>query len=102
VTVTDVPRDRPEDRQDQEGRPNTEIGYAAAVAELDTILRELEDDDVDVDVLTARVRRASELVKLCRDRISATKIEVAQIVADLDTGPAPELDGSSSGGGEVW
>jgi len=32
-------------------------GYAAALAELETILSELERTDVDVDVLAARVKR---------------------------------------------
>ena len=35
-----------------------EIGYAAALAELEGILDELDGDEVDVDVLGARVRRA--------------------------------------------
>jgi len=60
------------------------IAYADAIAELDEILAELERDDVDVDHLADRVRRASELVRICRDRISASKLEVEQIVADFD------------------
>ena len=59
------------------------IGYAAALAELETILAEIEDDAVDVDVLATRVRRAAELLRICRDRITAARDEVDQIVADL-------------------
>jgi len=70
---------------------NEPIGYADALAELDSILVEIEDDAVDVDVLAARVRRASELLRVCRDRISAAKVEVTQIVAELD--PEPDGDG---------
>jgi len=66
------------------------IGYADALAELDSILVEIEDDAVDVDVLAARVRRASELLRVCRDRISAAKVEVTQIVAELD--PEPDVE----------
>jgi exodeoxyribonuclease VII small subunit len=40
-------------------------GYAAALDELDKILRELEGSDVDVDHLADRVARASELITLC-------------------------------------
>ncbi|MFZ6003516.1 MAG: exodeoxyribonuclease VII small subunit [Actinomycetota bacterium] len=61
-----------------------EIGYGEALAELEQILDEMEDDSVDVDVLAARVRRAAELLRVCRDRITAARIEVTQIVADLD------------------
>jgi exodeoxyribonuclease VII small subunit len=58
--------------------------YAAAVDELEGILAELEDDRLDVDQLAERVARAAELIRLCRERIRATRLEVEQIVADLD------------------
>jgi len=60
------------------------IGYGEALAELERILDEIEDDAVDVDVLGARVQRAAELLRICRDRITAARMEVTQIVADLD------------------
>ena len=66
--------------------------YAAAVDELEGILAELEDDRLDVDQLAERVARAAQLIRLCRERIRATRLEVEQIVADLD---GPE------GGGEA-
>jgi exodeoxyribonuclease VII small subunit len=66
------------------GTPDSEIGYGEALAELEQILDDIEDDTVDVDVLATKVRRAAELLRVCRDRISAARIEVTQIVADLD------------------
>ena len=66
------------------GTPDSEIGYGDALAELEQILDDIEDDTVDVDVLATKVRRAAELLRVCRDRISAARIEVTQIVADLD------------------
>jgi exodeoxyribonuclease VII small subunit len=59
-------------------------GYAAALAELDGILRELEGSDVDVDHLAERVARASELIQLCRAKISAAQMRIEQVTADLD------------------
>jgi exodeoxyribonuclease VII small subunit len=69
----------------------TALGYAEAVTELEAILVELERDDVDVDVLAPRVHRAAELIRLCRDHIGAARVDVEQIVADLDAlaGPDP-------------
>lgn len=69
-----------------EAAADGELGYAAALGELESILAEIEDDAVDVDVLAARVRRAAELLRICRDRITAAREEVGQIVAEL----APE------------
>lgn len=63
-------------------------GYAAALAELETILSELERSDVDVDVLAAQVKRASELIGFCRDRISAARLHIEQVVADLNDEPS--------------
>lgn len=68
----------------------TEIGYAEALTELESILAEIEDDAVDVDVLAARVKRAAELLRVCRDRITAAKVEVTQIVAELEPDAPPE------------
>ncbi len=65
-------------------------GYAAALAELETILDEIEDDAVDVDVLAARVKRAAELLRVCRDRITAARVEVTQIVAELEPATDPD------------
>jgi len=61
-----------------------EIGYAEALAELEGILDELDGDEVDVDVLGARVRRAAELLRLCRERIAGARFEVEQVVAELE------------------
>jgi exodeoxyribonuclease VII small subunit len=64
-----------------------ELGYADALAELEQILRELEAETVDIDHLGERVRRAATLIRLCRSRIDAARMEIEQVVAELDTGP---------------
>src|SRR5947209_6094369 len=66
-------------------REDEEIGYADAMAELGVILAELDRDDLDVDVLADRVRRASELIKVCRARIARAQSDVDQIVTDLES-----------------
>ena len=65
-------------------KSDDEIGYAEALAELEEILTELERPDVDVDVLAAKVQRASELIKLCRDRIGNARMQVEKVVDGLD------------------
>jgi exodeoxyribonuclease VII small subunit len=60
------------------------LGYGEAMAELDGILDELEGDHLDVDALAERVRRASELIKLCRTRITRAQEDVDRIVSDLE------------------
>ncbi|MFP5321520.1 MAG: exodeoxyribonuclease VII small subunit [Acidimicrobiia bacterium] len=58
-------------------------GYGEAVAELEDILREIEDAEVDVDVLAERVQRAAQLIEWCRERILAAREAVADATADL-------------------
>jgi len=60
-------------------KDDAETGYEEAVSELEEILAELSDDDIDVDHLAERVKRATELVKICRDRIAAARLEVKDI-----------------------
>ncbi len=54
-------------------------GYAEALAELDAILAELEDPQLDVDRLGGQVRRASQLLAFCRNRILGARLEVESI-----------------------
>lgn len=63
-------------------------GYAAALAELETILADLERADVDVDVLAEQVKRAAELITFCRDRITSARVHIEQVVADLGDDPS--------------
>lgn len=58
-------------------------GYAKALEELDSILRELEGSDVDVDRLADRVGRATELIALCRDRIQTARLRIDEVMSDL-------------------
>ena len=61
-----------------------QIGYADALSELQQILGELEAEDIDIDVLAAKVERAAELIRVCRGRINDAELRVKEIVAGLD------------------
>ena len=63
----------------------TSVGYEQAVTELEEILDALSDDDIDVDYLAEQVKRATELVKICRDRIAAARLEVKEIQLPEDS-----------------
>ncbi len=68
----------------------SDIAYADALAELETILAGLERDEPDVDQLAERVARAAVLIRLCRGRIAAARFEVERVVTDLgDAGGTP-------------
>jgi exodeoxyribonuclease VII small subunit len=75
-----------------------EPGYAEAMVELEEILEELEGDDLDIDVLADRVRRASELIASCRTRIARAQADVESIVTDLADFDDDEGDEETEGG----
>lgn len=79
------------------------LGYAAAMSELEDLLADLEDDALDIDLLATKVERASGLIRFCRSRINAARVQVDRIVADLEnlpdesaTDPAAEADDDRS------
>ncbi|HMS87231.1 MAG TPA: exodeoxyribonuclease VII small subunit [Acidimicrobiales bacterium] len=67
-----------------EPTPTADLGYTEALAELETILDRLEHDEPDVDRVADDVARAAELVAHCRDRITAARARVQEVVGDLD------------------
>ena len=74
-----MPRKNDSDKVSGNVIDSENVGYEDAVTELEEILSELSDDDIDVDHLAERVKRATELVKICRDRIAAARLEVKDI-----------------------
>ena len=44
-----------------------DIKYEAAYAELQAIVRKMENDELDIDQMSEQLKRAQELIKLCKD-----------------------------------
>jgi exodeoxyribonuclease VII small subunit len=59
------------------------LTYSSAIAELEDIVNEIESDEVDVDVLAAKVKRASELIKFCKDNLRDTQKEVNKVLEGM-------------------
>lgn len=64
--------------------PVAELSYTQATSELDAILRNMQSDSCDIDLLTAYTRRATELLRECRRRLQATDEELKAILTDLE------------------
>lgn len=61
-----------------------EIKYSQAVDELNQILADLEAERIDVDQVSVKVKKAVELIKLCREKIENTEMEVKKIVKGFE------------------
>ena len=63
--------------------PVEKLGYEEAMADLDRILAELEGEEGSLDQLAERVKRASHLVRHCREKIQAADMEVEKVLKEL-------------------
>lgn len=59
---------------------NKELNYAEAIAEVEKIVGRLRSGELSVDELSSSVARATELIALCRSRLTATEVEVENLI----------------------
>lgn len=60
-----------------------DIGFSEAVSSIEEILRNIEEGEPDIDRLSADVRKAAELIKLCRTKLRETEEKINGIIKDL-------------------
>jgi len=60
------------------------ITFNKAIEELETILEKIENGDMDLDDLTAEVKRASKLLETCNKKLKSTEEELEKIVKDME------------------
>jgi len=61
-----------------------EINYTAAFEELQQIVRDMEDGEITVDELAVKVKRAAELIKVCKNKLASTEEDVNLILKELE------------------
>ena len=59
-----------------------DIKYEAAYAELQAIVRKMENDELDIDQMSEQLKRAQELIKLCKDKLTKTDEEIKKILSN--------------------
>lgn len=60
------------------------ITYSQAIEELEAIVSEIENEDISVDILSEKVKRASHLIQICKDALHSTEEEVKRILEELN------------------
>lgn len=61
------------------------LKYSQAIEELNGILEGIESESIDIDEISLKVKRALELINLCRSRIRDTELEVEKVLKEFDT-----------------
>ena len=64
---------------------NEEITYTEAKAEIEKIVSLIESESLDVDQLSKYVKRASQLVAFCKQKLTETDEELQKILEELNT-----------------
>jgi exodeoxyribonuclease VII small subunit len=68
-----------------ESLTNTDTpSFREAMDELEGILERIEGEEIDIDRLASELRRAAQLLDLCRGKIRKAEVEVTQIVQSLE------------------
>ena len=52
------------------------ISYKEAITEIEDILEKIENDELDVDELSEKVKQVSSLIKICKEKLQKTEEEV--------------------------
>ena len=58
--------------------------YTAAFDELQQIVSDMEDGEITVDELAVKVKRAAELIKICKQKLTSTEEDVNAILKELE------------------
>jgi exodeoxyribonuclease VII small subunit len=65
-------------------KDNKELSYSRSLAELEEIISRIESEVVDVDALADQVKRASALIRACREKLRNTEEEVRKVLSEAE------------------
>lgn len=60
-----------------------ELTYTEAFEQLQEIVRQMENADISVDDLSDKIKKASRLIKICKDKLTKTEQEVNKTITEL-------------------
>jgi exodeoxyribonuclease VII small subunit len=58
--------------------------YREAIDEIEEILGNIENDELEVDDLVEKVRKVTELLKFCKDKLYKTQEEVEKALKEME------------------
>lgn len=61
-----------------------ELSYKEAVSEIELVIQQIESEELDVDKLTEKVKRAAYLIKWCKEKLRSSEKEIETILKDLN------------------
>ena len=61
---------------------NRQMKYEEAIGQLEKIVRQMENNELDVDQLSEQLKKAQQLIQFCRDKLTRTDEEIRQILEE--------------------
>jgi len=61
----------------------TKLSYEESMLELESIVSGIETDQVSIDELSTKVKRATELIKVCKEKLYKTEEDIQKVLTDL-------------------
>jgi len=62
-----------------------EVTYTQAFDELQLIVTQMENSEISIDQLDTKIKRASELLKICKDKLFKTEKSVQKILDEINS-----------------
>ncbi len=57
--------------------------YEQAITELEEIVNKIESEEISVDELSDKVKRASQLIRICKTKLKNTEEEVNNVLKEI-------------------
>jgi len=57
--------------------------YQQAIDELEAIVNKIENEEISVDELSEKVKRAAQLIVLCKTKLTKTEQEVSKVLEEM-------------------
>ena len=61
-----------------------ELKYEQAMRDLEAIVRKMENNELDIDMLGAELKRAQTLIKICKDKLTKADNEVKNVLKNCE------------------
>ena len=59
------------------------VSYTEAILELESIVTEIEQGEITIDTLSEKVKRAAELIRICKSKLTSTEEDVNKILGEI-------------------
>ena len=57
-----------------------DLKYEEAMATLEQIVARMENNELDLDIMSEELKKAKQLIKLCKDKLTKTDQEIRKLL----------------------